>query len=361
MNLYRHINRNKIIFDFINYFDRDMEQFYEKEVIGYGSKVFKTGSMNSKNLVIRHIKKVKELYKLLRVNKYTVIHIHASDSTSLEDAIVAKFVGVPRIIVHSHNTAISHDDKFYWIKEIFHYIMKNLWGYVATDYFACSELAAQWMYTKKLILSNKVKIVNNAIEFKKYLFNNNIREKLRKELNIGDKFVVGHIGRMSYQKNHEYLIEVFSEVKKQYDNSVLLLIGDGELKNKIKKKVAELKLQDSVIFYGVTNQVENLMQVMDVFVLPSVYEGLPLVGIESQASGLKLIVSDTISKQMSITENVRYLSLNDGIKTWADEILKYANGYERIDMNKYFESSVYDIKYISKEIESFYERGEYDA
>ncbi|APF22863.1 glycosyltransferase family 1 protein [Clostridium butyricum] len=354
MNVYRKLDKKKIVFDFINYFDENKEQFHENEAKSYGSKIYKTGSMNYKNVLIRHYKKVKLLYEFLRKNKYSIIHIHASDVTSIEDAIVAKMVGIPKIIVHAHNTSISRDNNFFYIKIIVHKIVKNLWGYVATDYFACSKEAAKWMFSKKLCSNNSVQIINNAVDFKKYIFNNDMRIQIRKELKVENKFVIGHIGRMSYQKNHEYLIEIFNEVKKQYENSVLLLIGDGELKEKIREKVISMNLKDSVIFYGLTNEVENLMQAMDIFILPSHYEGLPLVGIESQAAGLQVIASDAISREMSITRNVTYLPLSCGSENWAREIIKYAYGYQRKEEYKEFENSNYNINYISNKIENFY-------
>lgn len=354
MNVYRELDKDKIKFDFINYFDSEKEQFHEKEVTQYGSKIYKTGSMNCNNVFTRHYKKIKSLYKFLKKNNYTTIHIHASDSISLEDAIVAKIAKVPRIIVHSHNTSIGKSSSLYYLKKSFHNIIKHLWGYVATDYFACSELAAKWMFSKKLIDSKKVQIINNAINLKQYQFNKEVSNQLRHSLNIENNFVVGHIGRMSYQKNHDFLINIFKDIKNNYENSILLLIGNGELEDEIRVKVGKLGLEDSVIFYGLTNKVSELMQAMDVFVLPSHYEGLPLVGIEAQASGLKVITSDIVSSQMKITENVKYLSLEQTSKEWANEICLYINGYERRNMSNDIKNNGYDIKDVAKNLENFY-------
>lgn len=352
MNCYRELRKKDIVFDFINYFDRDKVQFHEEEVIKYGSKIYKTGSMNYKNPLIRHIHKCKSLYKFLKFNKYDTIHIHASDSISLEDAIIAKLAGVKKIIVHAHNTNINKSDKLYIIKKMFHNCVKRYWAYAATDYFACSEVAAEWLFSKELIESKSIKIINNAINPLEYKFNDEIRKNIRKKLNIEDKFVIGHIGRFTYQKNHEFLIEIFSELIKVVPNSTLLLIGSGELEEKIKNKVEEYNLSECVIFYGVSNECSVLMQAMDVFILPSHFEGLPLVGIEAQASGLKVISSNNVSKQMKITDNVKYIELTKPIQYWIDEIKGEYN--RKKDMSQKIEKAGYGIVGVSKTLAEYY-------
>lgn len=354
MNVYRELDKEKFIFDFINYFDSEKEQFYEKEVLKYGSKVYKSGSMNYKNPFLRHIKKIKYLYKFLKSNKYSVIHIHASDSISIEDAIIAKLAGVPKIIVHSHNTSVDKRSKLYKIKYIFHCMTKWIWNYVATDYLACSKVAAEWMFPKKIINNNEFIIINNAIEVKKYIYNEEVRLRIRKEMNLENKFVIGHVGRMTHQKNHEFLIEVFKEINNKHKDTVLLLIGKGELEEKIREKVKQLQIEDNVIFYGLSKEVNNLLQVMDVFALPSHYEGLPVVGIEAQASGLKVLVSENVSRQMRITDNVKYLSVENNVDAWCNEICKYIGGYDRKDMTEEINDAGYGAENVSKELEKIY-------
>lgn len=356
MNVYRNTNKNKIVFDFLSYFDKDIEQFYENEVLDLGSKVYKTGSWNYKNPLRKHFSRAKSLYNILKDNNYKIVHIHASDNVWIEDAFVAKIARVPVIIVHSHNSMIPKQEKRYFFKKILHYIFKPLWRMVATDYFSCSDLAAKYLYSNRLISENKVKIVKNGIDAKQYIFDLDKQDRYRNELNLNDKFVIGHIGRFAYQKNHTFLIDIFKEIHKVDKSAILLLVGSGELEQDIRNKVKDLGLDDFVIFYGITNQIANLMQAMNVFVLPSHFEGLPLVGIEAQASGLKLIVSDNVSTQMKLTDSVKYLSLNQTAKEWADEILKYKDGYDRKNTFKEISENGYNIDEVAKILEEFYLR-----
>ena len=353
MNVYREVRKRDIVCYFINYFDKDIEQFHEKEVIGYGSRIYKTGSMNYKNPISKQIHKSISLYKFLKNNKYDIVHIHASDSVSLEDAFICKLAGIKKIIVHSHNTSINNQEKFYKLKKTLHNTIKSFWGVVATDYFACSELAAEWMFSKKLNDSNKIKIINNGINVEDYKYNSEVRTEVRKELGVEENFVVGHIGRFSYQKNHDFLIDIFAEIVKKKSNAILLLIGKGELEDEIKEKVKRLNLEDNVIFYGLSNECKRLMQAMDVFLLPSHFEGLPLVGIEAQAAGLKVGVSDTVSKQMKITENVKYIGLDKSPEYWANEI---DYNYLRKDMTKEIADAGYDITKVSGDLVQKYKK-----
>lgn len=354
MNSYRAINQQKVVFDFINYFDSNEEQFHEKEVLSLGSRVHKTGTMNYSNLFKRHFLKILSLYKFLTENDYKIIHIHASDSISLIDAIVAKVAGIPKIIVHSHNTSISKNSSTSNFKNFFHKLIKGLWPLFATDFLACSDLASEWLFTEKMRKEKKIEIVNNAIDIEKYQFNLEIRNTLRKEFGLEDKVIIGHIGRMSYQKNHEFLINTFYELKKINSNVVLLLIGTGELEMQLKTQVNDLGLKDSVIFYGVSTKVNELMNAIDIFVLPSHFEGLPLVGIEAQCSGLKVIASDGISKQMKVTDNVHYLSLDLGSEKWAQYIDNMLIVKDRFKYSLEVRENGYDIKEVVKKLEQIY-------
>ena len=354
MNIYRELRKQNIIFDFVNYFDSDIEQFHEKEVLKYGSRIYKTGSMTYKNIIYKHIHKDICLYRFLKRNKYSIVHIHASDNISLEDAFIAKIAGVKKIIVHSHNSSVNKNEKLYKVKNIFQKFTRKFWRYVANDYFACSKLAAQWMFDSNLNALNKVKIINNAIDVNQYKFNQFIRDDVRKKLDLKNKFVIGHVGRFSYQKNHEFLIDIFYELNKINENSFLLLVGKGELEDRIKEKVKKLGIQDSVIFYGLSNNCPELMQAMDVFVLPSHFEGLPLVGIEAQAAGLKVITSSNVSQQMRITNNVEFISLDKNSKLWAEMINQYSIGYNRDNVIDEIEKNGYGIKGVSIKMKSYY-------
>lgn len=353
MNIYRKIDTSKINFDFYNHFNNYDKQFYEDEALKMGANIYKTGCYEERGFLKRNYKKISTLYKCIKNNKYEIVHIHATDCSSLREAFISRLAGAKVIIVHSHNTSVGGNSIKAKIKKILHNNLKFLWKYLADYYFACSDLAAKWMYSEKLINAGKVKVIKNGIEVDKYIYNREIRDILRNELNLNGKFVVGHVGRFFYQKNHEFLIDVFNEILKIKPNSELLLIGNGELQEHIKEKVKKLNIDKHVNFLGVSDQVNRLMQAMDVFLLPSYFEGLPVVGIEAQASGLKLYVSDTISKELDISNNVEFLSLNLDCKEWAKIIIRDSN-YQRANMYELISKKGYNINNVARFFEEFY-------
>ena len=225
-------------------------------------------------------------------------------SRTLTDALVscAKKADIPVRISHSHNTVTRFD--FKWpIKILYKYLLRL----VATDYVACGIDAGKYLFGKE------VKVIHNAIDVDKFKFNGKARNKLRKELNIENKFVIGHVGRFEPQKNHNFLIDVFYEYQKRDNDAVLLLIGNGSLEDKIKEKVKQLDIQDKVKFTGSISNVNEMYSAMDLFILPSFHEGLPVVGVEAQMSGVTCVFSDNVTKEVKFNENVFYISLNDKI------------------------------------------------
>lgn len=205
-----------------------------------------------------------------------------------------------------------------------------------------------------LCKSLNYKIIKNGIDVEKYIFKESVRKRIRTALGFEDKLVVGHIGSFSHPKNHKLLIEIFRQIQKHSHNSILLLIGDGELRPKIERIVIELGLTESVIFTGVRSDIPELLQAMDVLVFPSLFEGLPVTLVEAQAAGLKIIAADTITKEVALTDLVRFISLKQPASYWADNVLYYINGYER--RNTFYEicKADYDVEKNSKWLEEFY-------
>lgn len=226
--------------------------------------------------------------------------------------------------------------------------------YTADYLIACSKYAGEWLFGKNACKSDKFLVLNNAIDSKEFLFNGDTRIKKRKELNINNRFVVGHVGRFDSPKNHDLLIDIFKVVHDKNNNSLLLLVGDGELRNQIEKKVDGLGLNDSVIFTGVRSDISDLMQVMDVLVFPSLYEGLPVTLIEAQASGLPCIISDNISEEVKITELVKFISIDNNVNIWANEIAKYFNNSTRRNTYQDIAKARYDIELVASEYQNFY-------
>ena len=274
MNYYRHLDHSKIQFDFIC--DDDSTNIPYDEIEKLGGKV----------ILIPPYQKVfkyqRELRRVLRDGKYKIVHSHIN-TLSVFPLYAAKKVGVPVRIAHSHSTT----NKKEWKKNLLKQVLRPFSKKYATNYMCCSELAGRWLFGDKAYDEGKVYLLNNAIDLDKFKYDKKIKDKKRKELGIKeDTIVIGHIGRFVAQKNHTFLIDIFNQFHKKEKNSILLLAGQGPLQEEIKNKVRELGLDDSVRFLGQRNDANELYQVFDVFLLPSLYEGLPVVGVEAQASGL---------------------------------------------------------------------------
>jgi len=294
MNYYRHIDRSKFQFDF--FCDSDSTNIPYEEIESLGGKVY----------LIPPYQKVssyqKELTKILKENNYKIVHSHIN-TLSIFPLRAAKKAGVPIRIAHSHSTTNKQE----WKKNILKQILRPFSKMYATHYMCCSELAGRWLFGNKEYDKGNVYLLNNAIDIDKFKYNKVIRDRIRKEYNISkDTLVVGHIGRFVKQKNHEYLIDIYNEIYKQNKNSILLLAGQGPLMDSIKTKVKELNLSNNVKFLGQINNPNELYQAMDVFVLPSLYEGLPVVGVEAQSSGLLCILSTSMTKETKVLDSNLY-------------------------------------------------------
>ena len=260
MNYYRNIDRTKIQFDFIC--DNDSTDIPYKEIESLGGKVILIPPYQ------KAFKYHKELKRILKEGNYKIVHSHIN-TLSVFSLWAAKSAGVPVRIAHSHSTT----NKKEWKKNILKQILRPFSKVFATDYMCCSELSGRWLFGNKAYDSGKVFLLNNAIDLDQFKYDEKIRKEKRKELNINDDtLVIGHIGRFVEQKNHKFLIDIFNEINKKNNNSILLLAGQGPLMNEIKEKVKNLKLVESIIFLGQRNDVNDLYQAMDVFLFPSLYE-----------------------------------------------------------------------------------------
>lgn len=278
-------------------------------------------------------------------NDFDIVHYNSSSKNYL--VLKQAFQnGVPVRIAHSHSSDFSTNNI---LKKIYgNFLKKKILKY-ANHYFACSEVAGKWLYGNKVYdLSNFV-ILPNAVDYSKFSFNDDIRKEYRKKLEIKDKEVVlGCVGRFSTVKNHEFLINLFNEYHKLKPNFKLLLIGDGELINKIKDLVKKYSLEDSVIFTGAVNNVYVYYNVMDALLMPSLYEGLPVTLVEAQCNGLNCIVSNNISREADLTGTIKYLSLDDN-DLWTNTLnnIKYDrnNNYKKLKEKKYLlDESIIDLQ-----------------
>lgn len=305
MNYYRHMDREKIQFDFLEH--RRDRAAYDDEIESLGGRIFRLPRLNPLSSDYFHA-----LNAFFAAHpEYRIVHSHL-DCMSAYPLCAAKNAKVPVRIAHAHSTSQDRN----W-KLVFKLISKKLISLYTTDLFACSADAGEWMFGTK-----DVHILPNAIDIERYAFNLLIRNQTRKALGLDDAFVIGHVGRFSAVKNHSFLTDVFAQIKRQEPNSKLLLVGAGSEMQAVQQKVKALGLGADVIFTGVRNDVANLMQAMDVFVFPSLYEGLGIVLIEAQAAGLPCVVSDVIPREAYLTDLVTAEKLSSSVETWAEKILE---------------------------------------
>ena len=310
MNYYHNIDKTKIQFDFI--IDGYEKSILDDEILSLGGKIYKVEPYN-KNI----FKYIYQIYRIVKDNNYKIVHSNMN-TLAVFSLFAAWFAGAEVRILHNHSTATKNEK----LRSVMKYILRPFAPIFANRYMACSHLAGEWMYGKEKMQSGKVKILNNAIDIEKFAYNYKARKKLRQELNINeDTFVLGHVGRFMYQKNHDFLIDIFKELHKRRKNSLLLLIGDGLLRQRIEKKVAYYKLQSSVKFLGLRKDIAALYNIMDVFVLPSWYEGLPVVSIEAQANGLPCFISNKVSFECNLSNSVHFIDLKEPPIYWSKEIL----------------------------------------
>ena len=299
MNYYRHIDRTKVQFDFIC--DEDSTNIPYEEIEKLGGKVILCPPYQKLH------KYMKFLEKLFREKKYRIVHSNIN-TLSVFPLKAAKRAGVPVRIAHSHSTSNPKE----WKKNLMKSVLRPFSKKYATDYFACSELAGRYLFGNKAVNANKVKIIHNAIDVDKFRYDPAARKRIRREIGLDDNdFVIGHIGRFVEQKNHRFLIDIFAEVKKEKKNAKLVLVGQGPLEEEIKEKVKSLNLEKDVVFLGQRNDTNKLYSVFDVFCLPSLYEGLPVVGVEAQTNGVYCVFSEYITKEIMISDDAEYVEIHN--------------------------------------------------
>lgn len=342
INYYRNIDKSKVQLDFIC--DEDSTNIPYEEIEEMGGKVIIIPSYS------KPFKYHKELKRVLKEGNYKIVHSNIN-TLSVFSLFAAKCANVPVRIAHSHSTTNKKEKK----KNLMKQVLRPFSKVFATDYMCCSELAGRWLFGDKEYDKGNVYLLNNAIDLDKFKYNEALRKKKRKELGIkDDTLVIGHIGRFVAQKNHGFLIDIFNDIHKNNNNSILLLAGQGPLMEDVKNKVKELDLEDSVKFLGQRNDANELYQAFDVFLLPSLYEGLPVVGVEAQASGLLCYLSDDMTKETKVLDITKFMSLNNTPEEWANNILDDVKKYKRIDTSKEMTAKNFNIKEEAKKLEEYY-------
>lgn len=334
MNLYRNIDREKLQFDFIIHHCKKTD--YEDEILFLGGKIYKIYTMKT-----HFFKHFFQIIRIVKNNKYKIVHRHGARSNIMIDLLAAKLGGAKFTIAHSHNSSSNLG--------FIHFISKFLFSNVPQYRFACSHSAGKYMFGKKDFL-----VINNGIDSRNFRFNLNKSFEIKKKLGLLDKFVVGHIGTFTHQKNHDFLIDIFSEIFKEFKESILLLVGEGELKEKIISKVKKLKLDQNVIFLGKRTDISDILHAMDIFIFPSYFEGLGIVLIESQANGLITLCSSEVPLESRVTNLISYMDIKLNPKVWAKKALEFSNGYQRNDTYNDILNMNYDILKIADNLQNLY-------
>lgn len=341
MNLYRHIDREIIQFDFINH-NPDLDD-YEDEIRRLGGRVYYIPKFRGINYS-QYVKAWKMFFA--EHPEYEIIHGHVR-STAVIYLSLAKKLG-RKTIAHSHNVSSGHG-----ITALGKNILQLPIRFVADDFFACSKSAGEWLFGKRVVRGNRFHILPNAIDAEKYRYSPKWREELRKELKLEGKTVIGHVGRFHPQKNHGFLLDIFDKVHRENPDTVLLLIGEGDLRMDMEVLAKKKGLEDCVLFLGMREDVPQLLMAMDLFVFPSKYEGLGIVAIEAQASGLRCICSDAVPRDVKVTNLVQFLPLSDP-DVWVDQILRSKCTEERKDRYQEICDAGYEISHTAAWLQNYY-------
>ena len=336
MKIYRKLDRSRYQMDFcVNIAEKN---FYEDEIMALGGRIFKIPAKSG------NLPKYKEsLRDVVKNGNYDSVLRITSNAMGFLDLKIAKDAGATRCCARSSNSSDGNGLK-QWVA---HRLGKILYSKYLDVKFAPSDLAAIYTFGKKSYKTGETKILHNGVDLEFFKYDLEKASEIRSELKIDkDIKIIGHVGRFMPQKNHSFLVDVFNEIHKTDDKTILLLVGNGYLENEIREKISHLNLNDSVIFTGVRSDIPSLMSAMDVFVMPSLFEGMPNTVIEAQAAGLPCVIADTITKEADITGIVSYLPLNDP-KMWAKTALGAINT-QRTNTRQSFIDKEYDIESVVK-------------
>lgn len=344
MNFCRYADRSKIEFDFLVY-GKEIGDF-EQEANSMGGKVIHTPAL--KEIGYRSFSK--QINNIIEKNgPYDAIHCH----TSLNSGVLLKISkkhAIPVRIAHSHTT--NPGKKLTYTFKVYSSLMRRTILNNATHFVGCGKDAGNYLFGEKTFTS-KGFVINNGILVEKFKVNSQVRDRIRKELSLGDSFVVGHVGRLSEEKNHIFLLNIFKEILNKNSNSKLVLIGDGPLKKALIEQSIKMDIEEKVVFCGQRNDISEVLQSMDVFVFPSLYEGLPVSVVEAQASGLPCILSNNITSEIKITSLTKFMSLDLSAEEWADAVID-KKVHSRLDVSEDIRKSGYDIRDVCQKLQKIY-------
>lgn len=350
MSYYRNINRDKFQFDFLCNSYKPIA--YEKEINNLGGRCFHIIA-RSKN----YHKYKEELQNVFQKysKDWNAIWVNVCSLANIDYLKIAKKYGISRRIIHSHNSA-NMDSR---LRGLLHIWNRRNINKFATDYWACSKDAACWFYNSKIM--SKVIIIHNAIDVCKMQFNETTRQLIREKYRWGDRKIIGNVGRLHFQKNQIFMLDIFSFILKKIPDAILVLIGQGEDEKKIREKIDDLKIQDSVYMMGLQSNISDWLSTFDLFLFPSIFEGLSISAMEAQASGVSILASDNVIPfEVKMNNNFCFWSLDENAESWAEKACNMLQQAERIDckmVKKTFEEAGYDIAMEAKRLEKILANG----
>ncbi len=337
MNYYRFNDRENVQFDFLTSVDEP--GYFDDEILRLGGRVYH--AYPKKKSLLRNFLDIK---KIVKENEYQIVHRHTGSSFSNIDLIAAKCGSAKVLISHAHSTSAGN--------KILHYFSK-VFLKVNGEKFACSKAAGKWLFGEKDV--EDIHIIPNAIDLEKYQYNKQVRNELRSKYDVKNKLIIGHVGGFNDAKNHEFLIDIFKELHQLNTHTQLWLIGEGVHRAKIEQKIQNANLQEAVRFWGNRNDVNSIMQALDIFLLPSIFEGYPVTLIEAQCAGLPCFVSENvIPSEINYSSNVKFINLDRSANEWANIILDYDKEINREDGYVCMKNAGLDIRDAAKNLEKRY-------
>lgn len=344
MDIYRHIDRTKIQFDFLTH--RLTPGQFDEEIQSLGGKIYYLPPIRPQKLMSY----IHSLDRFFAEHSYTIVHAHLNSYCTWVLG-AAERAGVPVRIAHSRNSGMDHN----W-KAIFKFLSKQFVNGPATHKFACSRQAGEWLFGKRGIAPpNQFMVIPNGFDIRKFSFSEEKRQHFRESLGLTSELAVVHVGRITYQKNHPFLIKVFHKLLAFHPDAKLFLFGNGDLSDAVKQQCCDLGIEDRVVFMGNVPNVGDYLSAMDVMVFPSVYEGFGTVVIETQCNGLPTIASNVLPEDTKITECMEFLSLKKNTpREWAQEIERLSNAVVRKDRTDEIKAAGYDIRDTYRILSEFY-------
>lgn len=340
------IDHSKFQVDILSYNTGKKDNYVER-VKALGSQVYIVDTYMRKGTVLKSFSQTQQFFA---THHYDILHAHSS-SKAFFVMWFAKRAGIKTRILHSHCTKFIVTKK---IPLLIANLLKKPTMWLTTDYFACSPEAGQFLFGKKALKRKKITITHNGIDTEIFQPNEDKRDAMRNALGIGENFVIGNVGRFRPQKNHEFLIEIFRSIYYKDKDAVLVCVGNGELEDEIKKKARVYGIDDRILFLGFRSDVNDLMHVFDVLLMPSLFEGLPVTGVEAQAEGVPAVFADTITKDAAILPESIYIPLEESPEKWAAQVLAFKNYKQNTDAKRYITERGYDIRIETQKLADYY-------